>query len=38
MAANMCGKKMCTHQDDEIRYICIPTKQGHNSNLKNILF
>jgi hypothetical protein len=26
-----------THQDDEIRYVFIPTKQSYNGNLNNIL-
>jgi hypothetical protein len=38
MAANMCGKKVHTHQDDEIKYVFTTTKQSNNSNLKNILF
>jgi hypothetical protein len=38
MAANLCGKKVQTHQDDEVRYVFTPTKQSYNSNLKNILF
>jgi hypothetical protein len=37
MVANLHGKKVCTHQDDEIRYIFTPTKQSYNNNLKNIL-
>ncbi len=27
---------MQTHQDDEVRYIFIPTKHNYNNNLKNI--
>jgi hypothetical protein len=37
MVANLHGKKVCIHQDDEIRYIFTPTKQSYNNNLKNIL-
>ncbi len=37
MAINPRGKKVQTHQDDEIRYFFTPTKQNYNSNLKNIL-
>ncbi len=37
MAANLRGKKVHIHQDDEVRYVYIPTKQSYNSNLKNIL-
>jgi hypothetical protein len=25
MATNLCGKKVCTHQDDEIRYVFTQT-------------
>ncbi len=28
---------MKIHQDDEVRYIFIPTKLSYNNNLKNIL-
>ncbi len=38
MAAHLRGKKVQTHQDDEVRYIFTPTYQSYNSNLKNILF
>jgi hypothetical protein len=38
MVANLHGKKVHSHQDDEIRYVCTPTKQSYNGNLKNILF
>ncbi len=37
LAANLRGKKVRTHQDDEIRYVFTPTKQNYNGNLKNIL-
>jgi hypothetical protein len=37
MVANLRGKKVRTHQDDEIRYVFTPTEQSYNSNLKNIL-
>ncbi len=37
MAVNLCGKKVQTHQDDEVRYIFIPIEQNYNNNLKNIL-
>ncbi len=37
MATNMRGKKVQTHQDDEVRYIFTPTKHSYNNNLKNIL-
>jgi len=37
MAANMCGKKVHTHWDDEIRFVFIPIEQSYNSNMKNIL-
>jgi hypothetical protein len=36
MATNMHGKKVCTHQDDEIRYVT-PIEQSYNGNMKNIL-
>jgi hypothetical protein len=35
MAANLCGKKVLIHQDDEVRYIFTPIEQSYN--LKNIL-
>jgi hypothetical protein len=38
MATNLHGKKIYIHQDDEVRYVCTPTNQSSNSNLKNILF
>ncbi len=38
LATNLCGKKVQTHQDDEVRYIFTPIEQNYNSNLKNILF
>jgi hypothetical protein len=37
MAANLQGKKVQTHEDDEVKYIFIPTEQNYNNNLKNIL-
>jgi hypothetical protein len=37
MVADLHGKKVCIHQDDEIRYAFPPTKQNYNNNLKNIL-
>jgi hypothetical protein len=37
MAANLRGKKVQTHQDDEVRYLFTPIEQSYNSNLKNIL-
>jgi hypothetical protein len=37
MIANLLGKKLRTHKDDEVRYVFIPTKQSYNNNLKNIL-
>jgi hypothetical protein len=37
MAANMRGKKVQTHQVDEVRYVFTPIEQSYNSNLKNIL-
>ncbi len=37
MAIILHMKKMCTHQDDEIRYVFIPTKKSYNVNLNNIL-
>jgi len=37
MVVNMRGKKVHTHQDDEIRYVFTPIEQSYNSNLKNIL-
>ncbi len=36
MATNLHVKKVCTYQDDEIRYVFTPTKQSYNSNLNNI--
>jgi hypothetical protein len=39
MAVNLRGKKVCTCQDDEIRYVFTPTQQGYNGNLKiNLLW
>jgi len=38
MVANLHGKKVHSHQDDEIMYVFTPTKQSYNGNLKNILF
>ncbi len=29
MAANLRGKKVCSHQDDEIKCVCTPTEQGY---------
>jgi hypothetical protein len=37
MATNLRGKKVHTHQDDEIKYVFTPTKQSYNGNLKKIL-
>jgi hypothetical protein len=37
MATNFCGKKVQTHQNDEVRYVFIPIEQSYNNNLKNIL-
>ncbi len=37
MATNMHGKKVQSHQDDEVKYIFTPTKQSYNNDLKNIL-
>ncbi len=37
MAAHMRGKKVQTYQDDEVRYVFIPTYQSYNSNMNNIL-
>jgi hypothetical protein len=37
MVVNLCGKKVQTHQGDEVRYAFTPIKQSYNSNLKNIL-
>jgi len=37
MVANLCGKKMRTHEDDEVRYVFTPIWYSYNSNLKNIL-
>jgi hypothetical protein len=36
MAANLCGKKVKTHQNDEVRYVFTPTEHSYNINLKNI--
>jgi hypothetical protein len=33
----MRGKKVQTHQVDEVRYVFTPIEQSYNSNLKNIL-
>ncbi len=30
MATNLCGEKMCIHQDDEIRYVFTPIEQNYN--------
>jgi hypothetical protein len=38
MAPNLHGKKMHTHQDDEIKHVFTPIEQSYNSNLKNICF
>jgi hypothetical protein len=38
MATNLCGKKMHTHRDDEVKYIFTPTKHNYSSNTMNILF
>ncbi len=37
MATNQHGKKVQTHQDDEVKYIFTPIKQSYINNLKNIL-
>jgi hypothetical protein len=37
MVANMCGKEVHSHHDDEIMYVFNPTKQSYNNNMKNIL-
>ncbi len=37
MVANLCGKKVYIHQDDEIRYVFTPTEQSYNGNLKKRL-
>jgi hypothetical protein len=37
MVVNLHGKKVCTHQDDETRYVFTLIKQNYNNNLKNIL-
>ncbi len=37
MAAHLRGKKMQTHQDDEVSYGFTPIEQSYNNNLKNIL-
>ncbi len=37
MVANLHGKKVCIHQDDEVRYVSTPTNQSYNSDWKNIL-
>jgi hypothetical protein len=37
MVVNLCGKKMRTHEDDEVRYVFTPIWYSYNSNLKNIL-
>jgi len=37
MVANLRGKKVRTHEDDEVRYVFTPIEQSYNSNLKNIL-
>ncbi len=36
MAANLRGKKVQTHQVDEVRYVFTPIEQSYNSILKNI--
>jgi hypothetical protein len=36
MVTNLRGKKVQTHQDDEVRYMFTPIEQSYNSNLKNI--
>jgi hypothetical protein len=37
MVANLCGKKVSTHWDDDIRYVFTPIEQSYNGNLKKIL-
>jgi hypothetical protein len=37
MAVNLHGRKVCIHQDDEIRYFFTPKEHNYNGNLKNIL-
>jgi hypothetical protein len=37
MVANLHGKKMCIHQDEEISCVFIPTELSYNNNFKNIL-
>jgi hypothetical protein len=37
MAANLHGKNVHTHQDDELNYVFTPIEQSYNSNMKNIL-
>ncbi len=37
MATHVRGKKVQTHQDDEVRYVFTPTKENYNSNMNNIL-
>ncbi len=36
MVVNLLGKKVQTHQDDEVMYVFSPINQSYNSNLKNI--
>jgi hypothetical protein len=33
MATNLGGKKMHTHQHDEIKYVFTPIEHNHNSNI-----
>jgi hypothetical protein len=37
MARNLHGKKVHTHQDDEIRYVFTLIKHSYNGNLRKIL-
>ncbi len=37
MVTNLQGKKVQTHQDDEVKCIFTPMEQSYNNNLKNIL-
>jgi len=36
MATNLHGKKMCIHQDAEVKNVYTPTQYSYNSNMKNI--
>jgi hypothetical protein len=38
MVGNLRGKKVWTHQDDEVRYVFTPMEQNYNSNFLDKLW